>query len=140
MSPEHSDKLDSLMSEVVKVAYSVTDISKEVHKVNNRMTGIEAVLNGINGNGGIVKDLSNIGEKLHRQGNELSKMQSQVKISENNIKHIEEDLKESSTKIKTLFELTNNDRVQQGKVATKVACIVSGIGMVGGIILQQFLK
>ena len=140
MSPEHTDKLDNLMSEVVKVAYSVTEISKEVHKVNNKMTGIEAVLNGINGSGGIVKDLANIGEKLQKQGNELAKIESKVNINDNNIKHVEEDIRENTSKIKTLFELTNNDRVQNSKVATKVACIVSGVGMVGGIILQHFIK
>ena len=78
MERNNSEKLDSLISEVVKLSAVMSDISKEVHSVNNRMTGIEAVLNGINGSGGMVKDLANLGEKLSRLGGEHNNLDKQV--------------------------------------------------------------
>lgn len=96
MERNNSEKLDSLISEVVKLSAVMSDISKEVHSVNNRMTGIEAVLNGINGSGGMVKDLANLGEKLSRLGgehNNLDKQVAKIEISHNDLK---EDVREFS--------------------------------------------
>jgi len=127
MERNNSEKLDSLISEVVKLSAVMSDISKEVHSVNNRMTGIEAVLNGINGSGGMVKDLANLGEKLSRLGgehNNLDKQVAKIEISHNDLK---EDVRENTDKIKPLFIETNKNSVSSAGINAKMATVMTVI-------------
>ena len=122
-----SEKLDTLITEVVKVFAAVTEVSKEVHSVNNRMTGLEAVLNGINGHGGIVEDLKNMGQKIHRQGNDLSKLQRYLDVLDNDHENVKRDVDENKEKIKTLFIENNNNKINSAGINSKMATIMTVI-------------
>jgi uncharacterized protein YoxC len=122
-----NDKLDSLMSEVVKMSVAVAEMSKEVHSVNNRMTGLEVVLNGIGGKGGIVSDISNMGEKLSKQGMDIHSIDNKVSIIETSHKDLKENVREQAEKIKTLFIENNQNKINSAGISAKMASIMGVI-------------
>jgi len=122
-----SEKLDTLITEVVKVSVSLTEVSKEVHSVNNRMTGLEAVLNGINGKGGVVTDIANMGEKITNQGKEMHKIDLALTSLETSHRDLKDDVKENAEKIKTLFIENNNNKVNSAGISAKMATVMGVI-------------
>jgi len=134
------DKLDSLMSEVVKMSVAVSDISKEVHSVNNRLTGLETVLNGIGGKGGIVSDIANMGEKLNKQGIEIHSIDNKVSVIETSHHDLKEDVKEQSDKIKTLFIENNDNKIKSAGISAKMATVMSVISAFMAAIVGLAIK
>ena len=104
------------------------------------MAVMNAVLTGIQGDGGIVADIKNIGEKVSKQGSDLSETRSEVKLNKSEINHVKEDVKEQGDKIKTLFINSNEDRVAAAGVATKVAAGVSIVGVLAGAAVNHLMK
>jgi len=121
-----SAKLDQILS-------TLTIMSTDMAVMN-------AVLTGIQGDGGIVADIKNIGEKMHKQGNSLAELSVKVDVSGNDIKHLTDGVKEHDDKIKTLFINSNDDRVAAAGVATKVAAGVTVVGLGLGAIIQYLMK
>jgi len=140
MQGESSEKLDSLMVEIVKVSGLMNDVSKEVHKLNNRMIGIETVLNGINGVGGVVDDIKNMGEKLHRHGNQMNKFQKDISVLENDHENLKSVVKDHNEKIKTLFIENNNNKVNSAGISAKLAMIITFISTIMAAIVGLGIK
>ena len=140
MQGESSEKLDSLMVEIVKVSGLMNDVSKEVHKLNNRMIGIETVLNGINGVGGVVDDIKNMGQKLHRHGNQMNKFQKDISVLENDHENLKSVVKDHNEKIKTLFIENNNNKVDSAGISAKLAMIITFISTIMAAIVGLGIK
>ncbi len=140
MQGESSEKLDSLMVEIVKVSGLMNDVSKEVHKLNNRMIGIETVLNGINGVGGVVDDIKNMGQKLHRHGNQMNKFQKDISVLENDHENLKSVVKDHNEKIKTLFIENNNNKVNSAGISAKLAMIITFISTIMAAIVGLGIK
>ncbi|MCZ6897320.1 MAG: hypothetical protein O7D95_01235 [Betaproteobacteria bacterium] len=140
MQGESSEKLDSLMVEIVKVSGLMNDVSKEVHKLNNRMIGIETVLNGINGVGGVVDDIKNMGQKLHRHGNQMNKFQKDISVLENDHDNLKSVVKDHNEKIKTLFIENNNNKVNSAGISAKLAMIITFISTIMAAIVGLGIK
>ncbi len=127
MERDTNEKLDSLLSEIAKVSLVVAETSKEVHSVNNRLTGLETVLNGINGRGGIVEDIKNMGEKLHKHGNSLNEFQRDLSVLDNDHRNLKKDVEEHESKIDKLEVSSATVNTKLAGVAALVSAIVTSL-------------